>query len=71
MRFSTRTARVRYIEHLLTTQPFVYTVQDLAEMTERSRVTIWRDVQLLETECPRMGIMRDDEWRLGLICREG
>ena len=71
MRFTSRAARVRYIEHVLTTQPFRYTLRDLAQMTERSRVTVWRDVLLLQTECPRMAIMRSEGGRLGLICREG
>lgn len=70
MRFSTRTARVRYIEHVLTTQPYRYTLRELARMTEVSRVTVWRDVLLLQTECPRLAIDRDAEWRLGLLMRE-
>lgn len=69
MRFSSRTARVRYIEHVLTTQPFRHTLKDLAAMTEVSKVTVWRDVLLLQTECPRLAIMRDEEWRIGLIER--
>ena len=70
MRFSSRTARVRYIEHLLTTQPFRYTIGDLAGLTEVAWVTAWRDVRLLETECPRLALVADARHRLGLVERD-
>jgi len=69
MRFTNRAARVRYIEYLLTTQPFRHTLKELAKMTGVSKVTVWRDVLLLQTEFPRLAIVRDEEWHLGLIRR--
>jgi len=71
MRFSSRTARVRYIEHLLTTQPFRYTIGDLARACGVAWVTAWRDVRLLETECPRLALVPDERRRLGFISKEG
>jgi len=70
VRFSSPRARLRYVEHVLTTEPFRYTLTDLAALVERSRWTVRRDLLLLETECPRLAVVPDGEGRLGLILRQ-
>jgi hypothetical protein len=70
VQFTSRTARVRFLEHVLTAEPFRHTLTDLTVLVERSRWTVRRDLLLLETECPRLAVLPDERGRLGLIPRK-
>lgn len=66
MRFTSRAARVRFIERIIVSEPYRHTTRDLATMTEVVYTTVWRDLLLLQTETPRLPIQQDDDGRWGM-----